>query len=81
MKQSIRSLTIINRSQAVFDDLVPFFHYIKDEINVESIINETNVNKYIKLEALPNLPVFAPKFKSNQEFREIRNAIGRLTSL
>jgi isoleucyl-tRNA synthetase len=81
LKQPIMSLTIVNRSQAAFDDLAPFLPYIRDEINVEDIINEINVEKYVKLEALPNLPVFGPKFKTNKAFGEIRNAIGKLTTL
>jgi hypothetical protein len=36
------------------------------------------VEKYVRLEALPNLPVLGPKFKGNKAFGDIRNAISKL---
>jgi hypothetical protein len=36
------------------------------------------VEKYVRLEALPNLPVLGPKFKGNKAFGDIRNAITKL---
>jgi isoleucyl-tRNA synthetase len=80
LKQPISTLTVVNRSQAVFDDLAPFFPYIQDEINVEEIRNEVSVEKYVKLEALPNLPVLGPKFKGNKSFGEVKTAISKLTT-
>jgi isoleucyl-tRNA synthetase len=81
LKQPISTLTVVNRSQAVFDDLAPFFPYIQDEINVEEIRNEVSVEKYVKLEALPNLPVLGPKFKGNKSFGEVKTAISKLTTV
>lgn len=43
------SLTIVNRSKAVFDNLAPLLNYIQDEINVEDIKHEADVEKYLKL--------------------------------
>jgi hypothetical protein len=43
-------------------------NYIRDEINVEDIRSEQDVDKYVKLEAMPNLPVLGPKFKGNKSF-------------
>jgi len=45
---------------------------------VEDIHHESNVEKYVRLEALPNLPVLGPKFKGNKAFGDIRNAITKL---
>ena len=80
LKQPIMSLTIVNKDKEVFDELAPFFNYIREEINVEDIRSEQEVKKFVKLEALPNLPVVAPKFKGNKAFGAIRTAITKLTS-
>lgn len=45
---------------------------------MEDIRHEPNVEKYVRLEALPNLPVLGPKFKGNKAFGDIRNAITKL---
>lgn len=63
LKKPIMSLTIVNRNQEVFDQLKPFLNYIEEEINVAKINNEKDTEKYVKLEALPNLPVLGPIFK------------------
>lgn len=39
LKQPIMSLTIVNSSQAMFDNLKPFLHYIEEEINVAEVKN------------------------------------------
>lgn len=80
LKQPISTLTIVNRNPAIFNDLSPFLNYIQEEINVEDIKNEVNVEKYVKLEALPNLPVLGPKFKGNKSFGDVKTAIGKLTT-
>jgi isoleucyl-tRNA synthetase len=81
LKQPILSLTVVNRNQVWFEDLKPFLSYIQEEINVADIKNETNVEKYIKLEALPNLPVLGPKFKGNKAFGDVKNGITKLTTV
>jgi hypothetical protein len=43
------SLTVVNKSQKLFEQLKPFLPYIEDEINVASIKNETDINKYVRL--------------------------------
>jgi hypothetical protein len=47
---------------------------------VATIKNETDIFKYIKLEALPNLPVLGPKFKGDKSFGELQKKIKELTS-
>ena len=42
--------------------------------------NETDIYKYIKLEALPNLPVLGPKFKAEKTFGNLKNGITSLSS-
>lgn len=81
LKQPISSLTVINRREAVFVGLGPFLSYIRDEINVDDIRHEANVEKYVRLEALPNLPVLGPKFKGNKTFGEVQTAIKKLTTV
>lgn len=81
LKQPISSLTVINRREAVFVGLGPFLSYIRDEINVDDIRHEANVEKYVRLEALPNLPVLGPKFKGNKTFGEVQAAIKKLTTV
>lgn len=39
------------------------------------------MEKYIKLEALPNLPVLGPKFKGNKAFGDVKNGITKLTTV
>ncbi len=78
LKQPISSLTVVNRKQGLFEGLSALLPYIRDEINVEDIRHEPNVEKYVRLEALPNLPVLGPKFKGNKAFGDIRNAITKL---
>lgn len=80
LKQPIMSLTVVNRNKQVFDDLAPFLQYIREEINVDDIKSELAVDKYVKLEALPNLPVLGPKFKGNKAFGEVKTGITKLTT-
>jgi len=80
LKQPIISLTVVNKSQKLFDDLKPYLRYIEDELNVAEIKNEVNVYKYVKLEALPNLPVLGPKFKGDKTFGDLKKAITNLTT-
>lgn len=81
LKQPISSLTLVNRNPAVFEGLAPFLTYIQEEVNVEDIRNETNVEKYVRLEALPNLPVLGPKFKGNKSFGDVKAAIAKLATI
>jgi isoleucyl-tRNA synthetase len=81
LKQPISSLTVINRREAVFAGLGPFLSYVRDEVNVDDIRHEANVEKYVRLEALPNLPVLGPKFKGNKTFGEVQAAIKKLTTV
>lgn len=81
LKQPIAALTVVNRREAVFAGLAPFLPYVREEINVEDIRHEANVEKYVKLEALPNLPVLGPKFKGNKSFGDVKAAISKLTTI
>lgn len=65
------SLTIFNRSQDMFDHLQPFLPYIEQEVNVAGIKNEIQTAKYMKFEALPNLPTLGPKFKGSKDFKNV----------
>jgi len=80
LKQPIMSLTVVNKEKELFDELAPFLNYIREEINVEDIKHEQNVDKYVKLEALPNLPVLGPKFKGNKSFGDVKKEIIKLTT-
>ena len=80
LKNPISSLTIVNRDQTFMEKIEPFLGYIYNEINIGSIKLQTNVDQYIKLEALPNLPVLGPKFKGNKDFNQLRKAITQLTT-
>lgn len=80
LKQPIMSLTIVNKDKDLYESLAPFLGYIREEINVEDIKQEQDVEKYVKLEALPNLPVLGPKFKGNKSFGDVRKEIGKLTT-
>lgn len=39
------------------------------------------MEKYVRLEALPNLPVLGPKFKGNKSFGDVKAAIAKLTTI
>ncbi len=71
LKQPVMALTIVNKSQAFFDNLGPFLSYIEEEINVAAINNEIQTAKYMKYEALPNLPTLGPKFKGSKDFKTV----------
>lgn len=71
LKQPIMQLTIVNKSQSFFDNLAPFLSYIEEEINVAGIKNEIQTAKYMKYEALPNLPTLGPKFKGSKDFKNV----------
>ena len=64
----------------MFADLKPYLRYIEDELNVAEIKNEVNVHKYIKLEALPNLPVLGPRFKGDKSFGDVKKGISELST-
>lgn len=79
LKQPIMQLTIVNKSQSFFDNLAPFLSYIEEEINVASIKNEIDTSKFMKYEALPNLPTLGPKFKGSKDFKTVTDEIKKLT--
>lgn len=78
LKQPIMSLTLVNKSEELFHNLKPFLNYIEQEINVAHIKQEKDVDKYVKMTCLPNLPVLGPKFKGNKAFGKISKAISSL---
>lgn len=80
VKQPIMALTIVNSSEELAANLKEFLPYIEEEINVSEIKYEKNVDQYVNLTCMPNLPVLGPKFKGNKSFGEIRNAITKMTS-
>lgn len=80
LKQPIMALTVVNKDQKLFQELQPYMRYIEDQLNVASIKNETEIFKFIKLEALPNLPVLGPKFKGDKTFGELQKKIKELSS-
>ena len=80
LKQPIISLTVVNSNEKLFADLKPYLRYIEDELNVAEIKNEVNVHKYIKLEALPNLPVLGPRFKGDKSFGDVKKGISELST-
>ena len=43
LKQPIMSLTIVNKSQELFNQLKPFVGYIEEEINVAQVLNEVDI--------------------------------------
>lgn len=73
------SLTIINKSQSFFDELSPFMSYIEDEVNVAEVKNEIQTEKFMKYEALPNLPTLGPKFKGSKDFKAVVEEIKKLS--
>lgn len=73
-------MTIVNKTQTFIEEISPFLTYINQELNVKDITLQTNTDRYIKLEALPNLPVLGPKFKGNKAFLEVRKGITQLSS-
>ena len=58
----------------------PFLAYIEEEINVAEIHHEVDIDRYVKLTCLPNLPSLGPKFKGNKMFGAIRTGITNLNS-
>lgn len=80
LKQPIMSLTIVNKSKQLFEELKPFLNYIDEEVNVADILHEADIDKYVKLTSLPNLPSLGPKFKGNKDFGNIRTAITNLNT-
>lgn len=78
LKQPIMSLTIVNKSEELAANLKEFLPYIEEEINVNEIKYEKNVDKYVNLSCLPNLPVLGPKFKGNKAFADVKTAITQL---
>lgn len=78
LKQPIMSLTIVNSSEELAANLKEFLPYIEEEINVNEIMYEKNVDKYVNLSCQPNLPVLGPKFKGNKGFKDVQNAITQL---
>jgi len=47
-------LTIINQDKEFYDSLKEYLPYLEDEINTPTILQETAVEKFIDLKALPN---------------------------
>ena len=80
LKQPIMSLTVVNKSKDMFNQLKPFLAYIEEEINVAEINHEVDIDRYVKLTCLPNLPSLGPKFKGNKMFGAVRTGITNLNS-
>ena len=79
LKQPIMSLTIVNKHQDFFDNIQPFLTYIEDEINVAEIRHEKQTQKFMKYEALPNLPTLGPKFKGSKDFKSVTEEIKKIS--
>ena len=73
------SLTIVNKRQDFFDNIQSFLSYIEDQINVAEIKHEKKTEKFMKYEALPNLPTLGPKFKGYKDFKTITDEIKKLS--
>ena len=80
LKQPIMSLTVVNKSTQLFEEIKPFLDYVEEEVNVADILHEADIDKYVKLTSLPNLPSLGPKFKGNKDFGNVRTAINNLNT-
>lgn len=78
LKQPIMSLTVVNKSEQLFEDLKPLLGYVEQEVNVSQILFDKDIYSYVKLTSLPNLPVLGPKFKGNKAFGAVTKAISAL---
>ena len=61
-------------------ELKPFLGYVEEELNVAEIAFEPQVEKYVVMTCLPNLPVLGPKFKGNKAFGDVKKGITSLTN-
>ena len=80
LKQPIMSLTIVSGNEVLMGELKPFLAYVEEELNVAEIAFEPQVEKYVVMACLPNLPVLGPKFKGNKDFGDVKKGITNLTN-
>ena len=78
LKQPIMKLTIVSGDEVLMGELKPFLGYVEEELNVAEIDFEAQVEKYVEMTCLPNLPVLGPKFKGNKAFGDVKKGITSL---
>ncbi len=78
LRTPLKRLTIINRDQALLDEIARLESYIMSELNVQTVNYDANETAYIELVAKPNFPVLGKRLGSRM--KSFQQHIGNLTA-
>lgn len=77
VKMPLSSLTVIHSEEKILQNLKPLAEYIKNELNLKTVLYETNEDQYIKLFARPNSPKIGKRL--GKDFGKVRGALTQLS--
>jgi isoleucyl-tRNA synthetase len=78
LRTPLRSLVIVNRDQALLEELAHLEDYVKAELNVLTVSYDADEGSYIQVVAKPNFPVLGKRL--GKRMKEFQQHIGALTS-
>jgi isoleucyl-tRNA synthetase len=61
LRTPLRALTIVNRDQALLDELTRLEGYVKSELNVQTVSYDANESAHIEVVAKPNFPLLGKR--------------------
>ena len=77
LRTPLASLTVVNRDQALLDEMRGLDSYISDELNVQSVRYDADESAYLELVAKPNFPLLGKRL--GKEMKRFQQAIKNLS--
>ena len=78
LRTPLASLTVVNRDQALLDEMQSLDSYISEELNVQSVRYDADESQYLELVAKPNFPLLGKRL--GKEMKRFQQAIKNLTA-
>jgi isoleucyl-tRNA synthetase len=78
LRTPLSRLTIVNRDDALLEEMKSLDGYVRDELNVQSVDYSTDESAYIELVAKPNFPVLGKRL--GKRMKEFQAKIAALTA-
>ncbi|NKC01403.1 MAG: isoleucine--tRNA ligase [Pseudomonadales bacterium] len=76
LRTPLAKLTVINRDQALLEEMQALGTYIADELNVQQVAYDADESSYIELVAKPNFPLLGKRL--GKEMKRFQKAIATL---
>ncbi|MEM7080856.1 MAG: isoleucine--tRNA ligase [Pseudomonadota bacterium] len=76
LRTPLAALTVINRDQALLDEMGALEHYLREELNVREVAYSSEEEAYIEVVAKPNFPLLGKRLgKRMKAFQALINAL------